>query len=69
MIETRLHIPTLKTDDDASAVMFELQDLPCVHQAGVDLPRQQAWVRHTAMLGAEDIVVKLQGAGYTADVI
>jgi len=50
MIETRLHTPTLKTDDDASAVMFELQDQPCVHEAGVDLPKRRAWVMHTTML-------------------
>ncbi len=69
MIETRLLIPTLQTDDDASAVMFELQDLPCVHEAGVDLPTHTAWVRHTAMVSPEDIVAKLLDAGIAADVL
>jgi hypothetical protein len=69
MIETRLLIPTLQTDDDASAVMFELQDLPCVHEAGVDLPSHTAWVRHTAMMSPEDIVAKLLDAGIAADVL
>ena len=69
MIETRLLIPNLQTDDDASAVMFELQDLPCVHEAGVDLPAHTAWVRHTAMMSPEDIVTKLLDAGIAADVL
>jgi hypothetical protein len=69
MIETRLLIPTLQTDDDASAVMFELQDLPCVHETGVDLPTHTAWVRHTAMMSPEDIVAKLLDAGIAADVL
>ena len=47
--------------------MFELQDLPCVNQADVDLPKHQAWVSHTAMISAEDIVAKLQAAGYEAE--
>ena len=69
MIETRLLIPTLQTDDDASAVMFELQDLPCVHETGVKLPAHTAWVRHTAMMSSEDIVAKLLAAGIAADVL
>ena len=69
MIETRLLIPTLQTDDDASAVMFELQDLPCVHEAGVDLPAHTARVLHTAMVSPEDIVAKLLDAGIAADVL
>jgi hypothetical protein len=69
MIETRLLTPTLQTDDDASAVMFELQDLPCVHEAGVDLPSHTAWVRHTAMMSPEDVVAKLLDAGIAADVL
>jgi len=69
MIETRLLIPALRTDDDASAVMFELQDLPCVHEAGVDLPTHTAWVRHTTMMSPEDIVAKLMDAGIAADVL
>ncbi len=69
MIETRLLILAMGTDEDASAVMFELQDLPCVHQAGVDLPAHTAWVQHTAMIGPEDIAAKLQAAGFEAEVL
>ena len=67
MPDTTFHIPAMQTQDDADAVMFELQDLPCVSQAGVDLPKQQAWVSHTAMISAEDIAAKLQEAGYEAE--
>ena len=69
MIETRLSIPALQTEDDASAVMFELQDLPCVHEAGVDLPAHSARVLHTAMMSAQDIVAKLAEAGIAAEVL
>jgi hypothetical protein len=69
MIETHLRIPSLRTAQDASAVMFELQDLPCVHQAGVDLPAHTAWVQHTAMIAPEDIVAKLLEAGLQAEVL
>lgn len=69
MIETRLRLPALQTEEDASAVMFELQDLPCVHQAGVDLPAHTAWVQHTAMIGPEDIAAKLLEAGFEAEVL
>jgi hypothetical protein len=69
MIETRLRIPALQTEEDASAVMFELQDLPCVHQAGVDLGVHIAWVQHTSMIAPEDIVAKLQEAGLQAEVL
>lgn len=66
MPETRFHIPTLLTQEDADAVMFELQDLPCVNQADVNLPEHTAWVSHTAMISPEDIAAKLQEAGYEA---
>jgi hypothetical protein len=69
MPETTFRIPTLLTQEDADAVMFELQDLPCVNQAGVDLPKHQAWVSHTAMISAEDIAVKLQEAGFEAEAL
>jgi hypothetical protein len=36
MPETIFHLPTLRTQEDVDAVMFELQDLPCVAQAEVD---------------------------------
>ena len=69
MIETRLRISALQTAEDASAVMFELQDLPCVHQAGVDLTSRTAWVEHTAMIAPDDIVAKLLAAGVVAEVV
>lgn len=66
MPETVFIIPTLLTQDDADAVMFELQDLPCVNQADVDLAKRQAWISHTAMIAAEDIAAALLEAGYEA---
>lgn len=66
MPESTFHIPTLRTDDDADAVMFELQDLPCVHQADVNLTEQTAWVSHTAMIAPEDIAAALLEAGHEA---
>ena len=68
MPETTFHIPALKTQDNADAVMFELQDLPCVSQADVDLAAQTAWVSHTAMIAPEDIAAALAEAGYQAQV-
>ena len=64
MIDTHLLIPSLQTDDDASAVMFELQDLPCVNQADVDLPAGTAWVSHTTMLSPDDVAAALAEAGH-----
>jgi hypothetical protein len=46
--------------------MFELQDLPCVNQADVNLAEHTAWVSHTAMISADDIAAKLQEAGFEA---
>lgn len=66
MPETTFDLPGLLTQDDADAVMFELQDLPCVSQADVDLKGRQAWVSHTAMIAAEDIAAALLEAGYEA---
>ena len=67
MPETVLAIPSLLTQDDADAVMFELQDLPCVNRAEVDLQARQAWVDHTAMISVDDIAAALLGAGYEAE--
>lgn len=67
MPETTFFIPALRGQDDSDAVMFELQDLPCVHQADVDLGAQTAWVSHSSMISADDIAVKLQEAGYESD--
>jgi hypothetical protein len=44
--------------------MFELQDLPCVNQADVDIVNRQAWVSHTNMISPEDIAAALEDAGY-----
>lgn len=66
MPETTFHIPALQTQADADAVMFELQDLPCVSIADVDLPTRTAWVQHTAMIAPEDIAAALAEAGYEA---
>jgi copper chaperone CopZ len=64
MPATTFDIPALQTQDDADAVMFELQDLPCVAQADVDLPRRQAWVSHSTMIDPQDIAAALEEAGY-----
>ena len=68
MPDTTFHIPALKTQEDADAVMFELQDLPCVSQADVDLAAQTAWVSHTPMISPDDIAAALAEAGYDAQV-
>ena len=39
MPESIFEIAQLETPDDVAAVMFELQDLPCVNQADVDITR------------------------------
>ena len=68
MPETTFHLPALRTRQDADAVMFELQDLPCFSGADVDLGAQTAKVSHTAMISPEDIAAALQDAGYEAQV-
>ncbi len=68
MPETTFHIPGLRTQEDADAVMFELQDLPCVSLADVNLGERTAWVSHTGMIAPEDIAAALQEAGYEAQV-
>ena len=66
MPESLFEIPGLLTQDDADAVMFELQDLPCVNQADVNLFERRAWVSHTSMISTTDIAVALEDAGYEA---
>lgn len=66
MPESLFHIPKLRTADDADAVMFELQDLPCVHQADVNLSEQTAWVSHSTMIAPQDMAAALLEAGYEA---
>jgi hypothetical protein len=66
MPESLFDIPGLLTQADADAVMFELQDLPCVNQAEVLLLERRAWVSHTAMISVSDIAAALEEAGYAA---
>lgn len=69
MPESIFEIAQLMTQDDADAVMFELQDLPCVNQAELDLVKRQAWVSHTNMISPEDIVAALDDAGYSSKLV
>lgn len=69
MPESIFEIAQLLTQEDADAVMFELQDLPCVNQAEVDLVKRQAWVRHTNMISPEDIAAALEDAGYSSKLL
>ncbi|HEX5806419.1 MAG TPA: heavy metal-associated domain-containing protein [Macromonas sp.] len=69
MPESLFDIPGLLTQADADAVMFELQDLPCVNQAEVHLLERRAWVAHTAMISAGDIAAALEDAGYEAKLL
>ena len=61
---TTFTLPTLLTQADADAVMFELQDLPCISNAGVDLAHHRAWAEHTRMIDPGDIAAALAEAGY-----
>ena len=69
MPDTTFHVPAMISQTDADAVMFELQDLPCVNQVDVDLSKQHVWASHTAMISVEDIAAKLQEAGYEVEVL
>ncbi len=61
---TTFTLPTLLTQADADAVMFELQDLPCISNAGVHLALQQAWAEHTRMMNPADMAAALAEAGH-----
>lgn len=69
MPETVFHVPDLKNQADADAVLFQLQDLPCISNADVDLAMQQAWVDHTAMISPQEIASALEEAGYPCTVL
>jgi len=69
MPESIFEIAQLETADDVAAVMFELQDLPCVNQADVDITKRQAWVSHTSMISPEDIAAALEEAGYSSKLL
>ena len=66
MPTTTFTLPTLITQADADAVMFELQDLPCISNVGVDLAQHRAWAEHTRMIDPGDIATALAEAGYEA---
>lgn len=65
---THFSIPTMTCQDDADAVMFELQDLPCIHVADVNLAQHSAWAEHAAFISSEEIAAALAEAGYPATV-
>lgn len=69
MPESIFEIAQLLTPEDAEAVMFQLQDLPCVNQADVDIIKRQAWVSHTSMISPEDIAAALEDAGYSSKLL
>lgn len=69
MPESIFEIAQLTTQEDADAVMFQLQDLPCVNQADVDIVKRQAWVSHTTMISSEDIASALEDAGYSSKLV
>lgn len=69
MPESIFEIAQLLTPEDAEAVMFQLQDLPCVNQADVDIIKHQAWVSHTSMISPEDIAAALEDAGYSSKLL
>ncbi len=64
MPTTTFTLPTLLTQADAEAVMFELQDLPCISNAGVELAQHRAWADHTRMIDPADIASALAEAGH-----
>lgn len=59
-------MPTMTTQADADAVMFELQDLPCISHAGVDLAQKTVWAEHTRMIDPSDMAAALAEASYEA---
>jgi copper chaperone CopZ len=69
MPTTHFALPTMVSTDDADAVMFELQDLPCIHVADVNLPQRTAWAEHTNFISPEEIAAALEKAGYPATVM
>lgn len=64
MPTTTFTLPSMTTQADADAVMFELQDLPCISNAGVRLALQQAWAEHTRMMDPADMAAVLTEAGH-----
>ena len=68
MATTHFAIPTMISQEDADAVMFELQDLPCIHVADVNLEQHSAWAEHTGFISPEEIAIALEEAGYPATI-
>ena len=68
MPTTHFSIAAMQSQNDADAVMFELQDLPCIHVADVDLGQRTAWVEHTNFISPEEIAAALEEAGYPATI-
>jgi len=66
MPTTTFTLPTMNTQAEAEAVMCELQDLPCISNAGVDLAQHRAWAEHTRMIDPGDIAAALAEAGHEA---
>ncbi len=68
MVTTHLAIPTMISRSDAEAVMFALQDLPCIHVADVNREQRSAWAEHTRFIRPEEIVTALEEAGHLATI-
>lgn len=68
MATTHFSIPTMTSPNHADAVMFVLQDLPCISVADVNLPQRSAWAEHTRFISPEEIAAALDEAGYPATV-
>jgi hypothetical protein len=68
MNSTHFAIPSMISQEDADAVMFELQDLPCIHIADVNLEQRSAWGEHTGFISPEEIAIALESAGYPATI-
>lgn len=69
MPTSHFSVPTMATQDDADAVMFELQDLPCIHVADVNLAQRTAWAEHTAFISPDEIAAALAEVGHPATLI
>ena len=68
MATTHFAIPTMISQEDADAVMFELQDLRCIPVADVHLAQHSAWAEHTDVSSPEEIATPLDEAGYPATI-
>lgn len=69
MATTHFSVPSMATQDDADAVMFELQDLPCIHVADVNLAQRTAWAEHTDFISPDEIAAALAEAGHPATIL